>query len=100
LKNIPDGKYELQCGFLGYGKNVKATFTIAPDNRNIRVGVVEMEELSQMLGEVVVSGQKSTYITRIDKKIFNAGSDLMSISRSASDLMQNIPSVQVEWREM
>ncbi|GHU80695.1 hypothetical protein FACS1894145_7320 [Bacteroidia bacterium] len=61
-----------------------------------RVSDAVIDSIFQTLDEVVISGQRSTYVTRIDKKIFNAGSDLMSVSGSASDLMQNIPSVQVD----
>jgi outer membrane receptor protein involved in Fe transport len=53
-------------------------------------------DMSVDLNEVVVSGRKSTYVTKIDKKIFNVGEDLMSASGSASELLENIPSVQVD----
>ncbi|GHV22763.1 TonB-dependent receptor [Clostridia bacterium] len=74
-------------------------FTLLPTSLIFGQGSVSdavIDSIFQTLDEVVVSGQKSTYITRIDKKIFNAGNDLMSASGSASDLMQNIPSVQVD----
>ena len=32
----------------------------------------------------------------LDRKVFNVGQDLMSSAGSASDLMQNIPSVEVD----
>ncbi len=48
------------------------------------------------LGEVVVQGRRSTYAQHLDKRVFNVGTDLMSASGSVSDLMRNIPSVQVD----
>ena len=48
------------------------------------------------LDEVVVQGRRSTYVMRIDKRVFNVGTDLLSTSGSVSDLMRNIPSVQVD----
>ena len=48
------------------------------------------------LDEVVVQGRRSIYVMRIDKRVFNVGTDLMSTSGSVSDLMHNIPSVQVD----
>lgn len=50
----------------------------------------------QHLGEVVVTARRPTYVQHIDKRVFNVGSDAMSQSVSASELMQNIPSVQVD----
>ncbi|MDR0863505.1 MAG: TonB-dependent receptor [Candidatus Symbiothrix sp.] len=57
---------------------------------------LEDDSLSFYLNELVVTGRKSTYVTKIDKKIFNVGEDLMSSSGSVSDLLENIPSVQVD----
>ena len=48
------------------------------------------------LDEVVVQGRRSTYVMRIDKRVFNVGTDLMSTTGLVSDLMRNIPSVQVD----
>lgn len=53
-------------------------------------------DMEKLLDEVVVTAQKSTYVNKIDKKVFNVGSDLMSASGSAAELMQNIPSIQVD----
>ena len=55
-----------------------------------------MQEDTEALGEVVVQGKRSTYVQTIDKKIFNIGSDIMAANGAASDLLQNIPSVQVD----
>ena len=48
------------------------------------------------LDELIVTGRRSTYMQTIDRKVFNVGSDITSSSGSISDLMQNIPSVQVD----
>lgn len=44
----------------------------------------------------MVEGRKSTFISKLDRKVFNVGQDLMSAAGSAADLMQNIPSVDVD----
>jgi outer membrane receptor protein involved in Fe transport len=49
-----------------------------------------------LLNELIVTGHRSTYIQTIDRKVFNVGSDITSSSGSVGDLMQNIPSVQVD----
>lgn len=48
------------------------------------------------LSELIVEGHKSTFTAGLDKKVFNVGSDLVSSGGSASYLMQNIPSVDVD----
>lgn len=44
----------------------------------------------------MVTARRSTYVQTIDKKIFNVGSDIASTSGAASDLLQNVPSLQVD----
>ncbi|GHT14145.1 TonB-dependent receptor [Bacteroidia bacterium] len=96
LENIPSGNYELKCSFIGFEMLIPCLFTIDGNNQILNLGILELAESFLNLNEVVISGQKSTYINKIDKKIFNIGTDLMSASGSVSDLMQNIPSVQVD----
>jgi outer membrane receptor protein involved in Fe transport len=93
---LPYREYVLICSLLGFEKTDGIRFTVSRDKPVVNLGLLEMEESTQELDEVVVSGQKSTYVSKIDRKVFYVGQDLMSALGSASDLMQNIPSVQVD----
>lgn len=55
-----------------------------------------MDDAAEVLDEVVVSARRSTYVQSIDKKIFNVGSDIAGTSGAVSDLLQNVPSLQVD----
>lgn len=57
---------------------------------------VPFYEREHKLSEVVVTVKRPTYVQHIDKKVFNVAQDVMSATVSASELMQNIPSVQVD----
>ena len=96
LDNLPYREYVLMYSFIGFEKTGSVLFSVSRDKPAVSLGSLELEELAQELDEVVVSGQRSTYVNKIDRKVFNVGEDLMSSSGSASDLMQNIPSVQVD----
>ncbi len=96
IEDIPFGDYTLKCSFLGFEMITPIRFSIGEKNSLIELKDLELMESAQSLSEVVVIAQKSTYINKIDKKVFNVGQDLMSASGSVSDLMQNIPSVQVD----
>lgn len=63
---------------------------------NVRADSLGSHTRAVKLQSVVVTGRRSTYVQGLDKKVFNVGSDLMSASGSLADLMQNIPSVQVD----
>jgi outer membrane receptor protein involved in Fe transport len=96
IGNIAVGEYDLEYSFLGFEKTETTPFRITKNVPNASLGVLTLTESAQILDDVVVTGRKSTYITKIDKKIFNVGEDLMSSSGSAGDLLQNIPSIQVD----
>ena len=65
-------------------------FTVGNGNQTVDVGVLWIDDKGQVLNEVVVAGRKSTFVPKLDRKVFNVGQDLMSSAGSASDLMQNI----------
>lgn len=96
LTNIPFGEYEIKCSFLGFEMKEIKTFRLLREQPSIDIGILELTETAQSLGDIVVTGRKSTYINKIDRKVFNVGQDLMSASGSVSELMQNIPSIQVD----
>jgi outer membrane receptor protein involved in Fe transport len=88
------GSYYLKISFLSYRTqtipNVKIT------NNGIVLGKIILTENSQLINEVVVSGQKSQFQLNLDKKVFNVGSDITSLGGSAADILNNVPSVAVE----
>jgi outer membrane receptor protein involved in Fe transport len=93
IPSIP-GSYYLKISFLSY-----ITKTIS-DVKLISSGIVldkiVLEENSQLLKEVVVTGQKSQLQLNLDKKVFNVGADITSLGGSAADILNNVPSVSVE----
>jgi outer membrane receptor protein involved in Fe transport len=45
---------------------------------------------------VIVAGKRADVITKIDRKVYRADADLMSSSGNAADILNNIPSVDVD----
>ena len=96
FKGIPMGEYRISYSFIGFEKIDSVPVAIKTINQKINLGKLYITEAGQMLNQVEVVGQRSTFVNSIDRKTFNVGQDLMSKSGSVSDLMQNIPSVQVD----
>jgi outer membrane receptor protein involved in Fe transport len=48
------------------------------------------------LDKVDVSARQEAFANSIDRKTYNVGKDIESVAGSVSDLMQNIPSIQVD----
>lgn len=96
LEDVPTGRYYLVGSYVGYGETQSEMFIVGNGNQTVDVGVLWIDDKGQVLNEVVVAGRKSTFVPKLDRKVFNVGQDLMSSVGSASELMQNIPSVEVD----
>jgi outer membrane receptor protein involved in Fe transport len=96
IDNILPGEYKITYSFIGFETKTVSPFTIDAGHLSIDLGTLYISASTSSLNEVVVSGERSTYVNSIDRKIFNVGKDLVSKTGSMSDLMQNIPSVTVD----
>ena len=92
LENIASGIYKLSCSFIGYEKII---MEVTVDQKKENVGTVEIGMLQKNMSEVVVTSRKSLLNTSIDRKVYNVTQDIMAQSGSASDVLKNIPSVEV-----
>lgn len=95
IENIPMGDYYIEGSYVGY-KSVQSKPFHTDVAKITDIGILWMDDNGEVLSEVVVDGRKSTFVGKLDRKVFNVGQDLMSAAGSASDLMQNIPSVEVD----
>lgn len=94
LEEIGAGNYILSFSFIGYEKLV---MPITVNQQRENIGVVEIGILAKNMSEVVVtSTRKSLLNTSIDRKVYNVTQDIMAQSGTASDILKNIPSVEVD----
>ncbi|WP_370000403.1 TonB-dependent receptor domain-containing protein [Winogradskyella sp.] len=95
IKKIPEGPINIEVTFIGY-KTIQKQETIGKDNYNINMGDIMLEEDVAGLDEVTVVAERSTIEQKIDRKVINVGKDLTTSGPTASDIMNNIPSVNVD----
>ena len=60
------------------------------------LGVIKLEVDVEQLSEVEVVGERTTVELRLDKKVYNVGSDLTVKGGSVTDVLDNVPSVSVD----
>jgi len=96
ISNVALGEYSLAISFMGFEKLELTDIRLTKEQPTINLGKILLEPSTIAVEEVTVQGKRSTYQQTIDKKVFTVGSDLTSNSGSVSDLMQNIPSLQVD----
>ena len=93
LDKIANGNYILRFSFIGYEKTIMA---VTVNQKKENVGTIEIGVLTKDMSEVTVTSRKSLLNTSIDRKVYNVTQDLMAQSGSASDILKNIPSVEVD----
>lgn len=93
IASVANGTYELRISFVGYSPFNKE-FNV--NGSDVRFGNIPLTEDSKMLKEVQVVGQGSQMRFDIDKKVFSVDQNIAAAGGSATDVLQNIPSVDVD----
>ena len=87
------GTYDITIEFISFKSTEIKGKTI---DSNTNLGTIGLAEDAAQLNEVVVRAEKTTVEIKLDKKVFNVGSDLMVKGGTVSDVLGNIPSVSVD----
>lgn len=95
IKNLDLKNYNVEIQFMGY-KTILKTITLSNENKNLDLGTISLQENAIELQGVNIVSEKSTIVQKIDRKIINVGKDLISTGATASEIMNNIPSVSVD----
>jgi hypothetical protein len=84
--------YEISIKYISFES---VNFPAEKINLSKNFGIIELSENKNSLSEIVIIAEKTTVNIRLDKKIFNIGKDLSIKGGNASDVLGNVPSVQV-----
>ena len=95
VSGLKDGKYTLSLTFMGY-KDVTRQFEITPAKREVQFKLLYMAEDAKQLKEVTVTGQRATMKLEVDRKSFDVGQLISNAGQAASDVLDNIPSIEVD----
>ncbi|WP_340828442.1 outer membrane beta-barrel protein [Polaribacter gangjinensis] len=87
------GNYAISIEFISF-KAIKIPAQNYTTNKNL--GTFQLKDDTNSLDEVVIIAEKTTVDIRLDKKVFNIGKDLSIRGGNASDVLGNVPSVQVD----
>lgn len=93
LKDVPDGKYYVKVSSLGSIDNEREVKVAGKD---VIVGTMKLADDSKMLQEVVVEGVRGQMRFELDRKVFTVDSSIAAAGQSASELLESIPSVEVD----
>jgi len=91
--DVEQETYRVSVEFNSYETKV---LNISEINRNLNLGVIELELDTQILNEVEIVGGKKTVDIKSNKIVFNVDKNVASNSGVATDILNNIPSVSVD----
>jgi len=95
FKDLSDGHYRLTLTYVGY-KTVIRNFAISSQNKSVSYAAIYMGEDAHLLKEVQITGQKSAMKLEVDRKSFDVSQLVSNAGQAASDVLENIPSVEVD----
>ncbi|MDY8137871.1 outer membrane beta-barrel family protein [Aquimarina sp. 2201CG5-10] len=95
ITDIPKGAYTLKVQFIGY-TTYSQPIEISRKSKDIDVGTISLEEAAEALDDVTIVAERTTIEQKIDRKVINVGKDLTTTGGTAAEIMQNLPSVNVD----
>ncbi|MEL6561153.1 MAG: TonB-dependent receptor family protein [Bacteroidota bacterium] len=88
-------KVFLEVQFIGYA-SYKTEVPLNSTGKILNLGTIMLSPAVQELDEVVVTAERSSIEQKADRKVINIGKDLATVGTSASDIMINIPAVDID----
>ena len=90
---VTPGTYTIKWEYITFKSEVRENQVISEDKD---FGTISLEIDVAELDTLVIVAEKTTVDIRLDKKIYNIGKDLTVRGGSASDVLDNVPSVSVD----
>ena len=87
------GQYNIRVEYISYKTFILEDKTLSASTD---LGVIELALDIEQLEAVEVVGERTTVELRLDKKVYNVGSDLTVKGGSVTDVLDNVPSVSVD----
>lgn len=95
LDSIALGTYSLKVNYMGLIAP-QQTVSLTTNTSTIALGNISMELSSNTLQDVSVTAKKNMLSSTVGKKVYNTSQDIMAQSGTASDILRNVPSVEVD----
>lgn len=93
ISQVKAGDYVVKISFVGYLDDTRS-IQMAKGARN-NMGTIRLKPDNKLLKEVVVTEQRSQMKFDIDKRVFTIDQNIAATGGSATDVLEDIPSVEV-----
>ncbi len=93
IENVPAGKYILKVQVLSFKDYFVAPFTIQPDEAEKKLDNIILQADVQRIKQIEVTAEKPFMQQQADRKVYNVEKNITATGGTATDVLQNIPSV-------
>ncbi|MDA8587563.1 TonB-dependent receptor [Flavobacteriaceae bacterium] len=90
---LSKGNYDLKFEYISFKTKYLRNINI---ENSLNLGLIELSIDENILNEVEVIGEKTEIEIKLDKTVYNIGKDLTLKGSSVSDVLDNLPSVEVD----
>ncbi|WP_117880507.1 outer membrane beta-barrel family protein [Aureibaculum luteum] len=90
---INNPNFYIEISFMGFATKSITTYSVT--NKKVNLGTITLAPDNQALDEVTVRAEVSKTVFKLDKRVFNVGKDISSTGVSALEVLNNVPSVNV-----
>ena len=97
IEQVPYGKYYIAISYVGYPRQTINDIHIRPEKPIHDTGILTIAPDASLLSEITVTASRELMEVGLDRRVFNVAQELTSVGGTAMDVMQNIPSVAVDF---
>lgn len=95
FETVANGNYLIRITYVGMQDFLREGIVIQ-NNAAVNLGQIGLTADGTMLEAVVVKGRTPELTLGIDRKVFDVSQSLVSVGGTASDLLANVPTLQVD----
>ena len=95
--NVANGRYLVRISFMGYHTFFyPKQVTIGNNSNSVNLGKIEISPNSTVMDEVRVTAERTMVEYQLDKRVVNVDKNLVSSGGTATDVLEQVPSVAVD----
>ena len=96
IPDVPFGDFILKIDYIGYRPHYSSVSSISKSKPVLKLQKIKLDQTVTMLGSVEIKAQVEMLESNLDKKVFNVESSIISEGATAVEVLEEIPSVDVD----
>lgn len=94
---VNNGRYIVRVSFMGYNSYFHPTVVVVNEKSpRVNLGKIQLQPGAVMMDEVVVTAERTLVEYQLDKRVVNVDKNLVAGGGTATEVLQNVPSVAVD----